>query len=89
MDSLAIWAKTILRFCVKNMGEMFKDMSSCHLFKDISIFTMSLEKQLEHLRAVLERLRRYGATIGLDKAMIAVEVVQYLDDTVGSAPLEP
>ena len=59
---------------------------SCIAFMDdILIFSRSVEEHTTHVRAVLERLRKYGLYVKLSKCEFSVEEVSFLGYRVGIA----
>lgn len=80
-------AQTFQRF----MNEVIGDFPFCYVYlDDILIFSKNENEHRTHVRAVLERLDRYGLTIQTSKCLFGVSQLSFLGHTVsreGTRPL--
>ena len=59
------------------------------LLDDIIVFSETWEQHLQHVREVLERLRKAGLTAKSSKCRFGMEEVEYLGHVVGGGRVKP
>ncbi|KAH9387116.1 uncharacterized protein NEMAJ01_2012 [Nematocida major] len=57
--------------------------------EDILIFSMDLESHREHIKAVLEKLKKYGMEVNWEKALIARAQIEFLGYYIGHDEICP
>ena len=79
-------AQTFQRF----MDEVFRVIDSVVVYiDDILIFSKTPEEHEEHLRIVLERLRKYGLIINVNKCVFGASEIQFLGQKINSKGVSP